>query len=68
MTYLIMLQRNEFNVAMNLEFEEKDYVNFVQSSLKSHPLWIALRIYYNYTLPVGPNALKKGEEVISRVF
>ena len=24
-----MLQRNEFNVAMNHEFKEKDFVNFV---------------------------------------
>ena len=53
MTYLIMLQRNEFNVAMNREFKDKDFVNFVQSSLKSHPLWVTLIKEKNYTVITG---------------
>ena len=35
-------KENEFNVAENLEYKEACNLNSVQSSLKSHPLWVAL--------------------------
>ena len=44
MSYSIIWQRNKFIVAGNRECEETDSINFVQSSLKSHPLWETLYV------------------------
>ena len=37
-------ERNKFIVAGNREYKETESINPVQSSLKSHPLWVTL--YY----------------------
>ena len=37
-------ETNKFIVAGNCEYKETDSTNSVQSSLKSHPLWVTLHI------------------------
>ena len=37
-----MKKKKQFTVAGNREYSETDRINSVQSSLKSHPLWITL--------------------------
>ena len=46
-------ERMKFIVAGNHNYTETDGTNFVQSSLKSHSLWITLfyLMYANFTVP-----------------
>ena len=38
-------ETNTFTVARNRKYKKTDSKNFVQSSLKCHPLWVALYLY-----------------------
>ena len=40
MAYLLIKKTNQ--VAENREYKEADNIDFAQSSLKSHPLWVTL--------------------------
>ena len=48
MVYLLNWQGGK-KVANNQKYKETDNINVVQSSLKSHPLWVTLYII-NYKL------------------
>ena len=49
MPYLMIWQRNtQVSVAGNRNYKETDSINSVQSSLKSHPLWVTLYIFREY--------------------
>ena len=37
-------ERNKFTVACNHKYKETYSINSVQSSLKSHPLWVTLNL------------------------
>ena len=52
MAYLIIWRskKNKFSVAGNREYKETDSINFIQSSLKTHPLWVTLAVYRYYTI------------------
>ena len=39
---LIKKKRIKLTVAENREYKEADNIDFAQSSLKSHPLWVTL--------------------------
>ena len=41
---LFDLQKIQFTLAVNGEYKETDTINYVQSSLKPHPLWVTLKI------------------------
>ena len=43
MAYLTIKEREKkFTVPGNFKYKETDGINSVQSSLKSHPLWVTL--------------------------
>ena len=42
LAYLIIRQKKQFTFAGSHERKKTDSINFVQSSLKSHPLWVTL--------------------------
>ena len=48
--YNDLAKKETFIVARNHICKEIDGVNFVQSSLKSHPLWVTLIKEKNYTI------------------
>ena len=52
MAYLTISQnRNKLTFPGNLEYKETDSKNLVQSSLRSHPLWVPLYLpCYEYCL------------------
>ena len=41
---MIWQRKNKFTIKVNLEYQETDSTNSVQSSLKSQPLWVTLYI------------------------
>ena len=47
MAYLMIWQRKKqvYRLAGNNEFKKKDNIDSVESSLKSHPLWVNLYVF-----------------------
>ena len=69
MDYIMVWQRDKHAYKSNQkkkETDETDSINFIQSSLKSHPLWVTLYVYISKIIRAYLYKYKIYEEQITK--